>query len=88
MILSSHFKDNWQVRVGGEPTEAQIEQLCRESVVVQRARSLMMYDGTPFRTLTLFWHPEKKIVIKLDEFAGVAVSVLCADKRRMREGAV
>ena len=75
--LSRHFIENWKYRVGGTPDPGEISKLIEESVRVQPCRDLLWADThTRFRQLAIYWIPKKDIIIKVDEFKGVAVTVL------------
>ena len=76
MQLSKHFVENWQRRVGSWPTEALIDQIIAQSVPVQPSRNLREHDGGHFRMLSIYWHPELDLVLKIDDYRGMAVTVL------------
>lgn len=76
MLLSQHFIKNWYERVGGRPTELMIRNIIQASVRVHKGMKLKQLDGTPFNTLSVYWHPDMKLVIQVDRFNDTAVSVL------------
>jgi hypothetical protein len=76
MHLSRHFINNWIDRVGFQPTETAIVDIIRESVRVQKGQKLLKIDGSPFNTLTIYWHPDLKLILLVDRYSNTAVSVL------------
>lgn len=76
MQLSKHFIDNWQKRVGSWPTEACVDQIIAQSVRVQPSKDLHEHDGAHFRMLSIYWHPELDLILKVDDYRGMAVTVL------------
>ena len=85
MRLSKHFIDNWQKRVGKLPTPGLIRDIIADSIRVHKGMKLRLLDGTPFNTLTIFWHPDLKLILMIDLFSDTAVSVL-SDKNRPGTG--
>ncbi len=78
MMLSRHFVENWKLRVGNGtlPQVEAVRDIIRSSVRIQKGRKLARKNGEPFNTLSIFWHPDLKIVVSIDPFNNVAVSVL------------
>ena len=76
MQLSRHFVDNWQKRVGSWPTESFIDRIIAQSVRVQPSKDLREHDGGHFRMLSIYWHPELDLILKVDDYRGMAVTVL------------
>lgn len=76
MQLSQHFIDNWYRRVGSWPTPELILDVVRRSVRVQPTKNLRDHDGSHFRMLSIYWHPDLDVVLKIDEYRDVAVTVL------------
>ncbi len=76
MLLSKHFCENWEARVGNWPTEKMVRSIIKQSVRVQVGRELKDLDGTPFRMLAIYWHPDLDIVVKIDRVKNTAVTVL------------
>ena len=74
--FSKHFIQNWRERVGGEPNKADVTRILSESVRVQKGQLLKKPNGMSWNTLSIYWHPVKNVIIKIDNFAGVAVTVL------------
>lgn len=74
--LSKHFRDNWEERVGICPTPRRVEEIVSESVIVQRGRGMVLKDGSFYNTLSIYWHPDLKIVVTIDPIKRTAVSVL------------
>jgi hypothetical protein len=76
MRLSKHFIENWHERVGNFPKEGMVKSIIQDSIRVQKGIKLMRPDGSPFSTLTLYWHPDLKLILQIDCFNDTAVSVL------------
>jgi len=76
MHLSQHFIENWQCRVGFVPTPDIIGRIVDESVRIQPSKNLRTHDGSHFRMLSIYWHPDLNVILKIDDFRGVAVTVL------------
>ena len=76
MLLSRHFVERWRERVGGDPNVKEVKKIVRESVYLQRCRSYRLADGMIYRTLAIYWHPEKNMVVKIDETIDMAVTVI------------
>lgn len=74
--LTKHFIENWEKRVGGKPTEDQVQKLLRESLIVQSGGSYVKPNGKPHRILRTYWHTELDVIIKVDEFSGNVVTVM------------
>jgi len=94
LVLSRHFRENWEKRVGGDAKLVEVQKALREGVLVQRGRHYRQPDGRPHRTLSIFLY--RGVVYTIDEFKGVAVSVFTdklsnpcfRDELRGREGAL
>ena len=76
MRLSKHFIENWHERVGNYPTEDMIQGILLGCVLVEKGRKLRKMNGEPFNTLTSYWHPDLKLILRLDFFSNTAVTVL------------
>ncbi|MDY6789703.1 MAG: hypothetical protein SWH54_00360 [Thermodesulfobacteriota bacterium] len=74
--LSQHFCENWKKRVGIYPTIEAVHKILKEGVRIQMGRELKHPDGTPFRMLAIYWHPDLDIVVKIDRVKNMAVTVL------------
>jgi hypothetical protein len=82
LILTRHFSQRWQERVGNYPTVEAIANYIRHSVRVQGCEDLTRKDGSPFRMLAIYWHPALDLVIKVDGIRNAAVTVLSMDNWR------
>lgn len=76
LTLTRHFEQRWLERVGNWPTVEAIAHYLAHSVQVQWCEDFIRPDGTPFRMLAIYWHPELDIVMKIDQIERVAVTVL------------
>lgn len=74
--LTKHFIANWEKRVGGTPTVDEVQQLLRESVIVQSCATYQTVKGRPYVVLAIYWHTEKDLILKVDMFTGNVVTVL------------
>lgn len=75
--LGLHFVQRWRERVGGPaPTRDGVQMLIDQSVMIQRGRRYFSGQGRPVDVLALYWHPDQKIVIKVDSVKKMAVTVL------------
>lgn len=76
--LSRHFVERWKERVGSDAKPDTVTKIVRspETVRVQGCRNLQWLNGDMFRQLAIYWNPGWNVVIKVDEFQGVAVTVL------------
>jgi len=72
--LSKHFIMNWNKRVGPTPRSEEIARMIRESVRVQKGRQIFGRTSL-IKTLTIYWHVDKNIVITVDHFKSTVVSV-------------
>jgi hypothetical protein len=76
MELSRHFIENWKVRVGGVPTAGAVKKILYESVRVQKGRDIIQAGGGRFRIPAIYWHPARRLFIKLDSIKNVAITVM------------
>jgi len=79
IYLSKHFVERWQERVGTEPDPRVVTDIIRDphTVIVQRCRNLQMpATGEHYRQAAIYWSPTLDLIIKVDEFRGVAITVL------------
>ena len=78
LTLTRHFIERWRERVGDEPDPEEIEKIIKSkhTVKVQGCRLLFDPKGRPFKQPAIYWHPEKNVVIKIDEVDQVAITVL------------
>lgn len=74
--LSKHFCENWEKRVGNQPTSAGVAAFIRASVKVQQTQDLIDEQGEPVRILSVFWNPDLNLIITVDAVRRTAVSVL------------
>lgn len=77
--LSKHFAERWRERVGTEPDPRAVMDIIRDphTVIVQRCRNLQMpATGEYYRQAAIYWSPALDLIIKVDEFRGVAITVL------------
>lgn len=76
LTFTRHFEDNWVKRVGNWPTRNGVAGIIERSVRIQPCRDLWLPDGTPYRVLAIYWHPELDLIIKVDDYENCAVTVM------------
>ena len=74
--LSKLFIENWERRVGGTPTEASLKEILDQCKRVQSGDDFDLKDGSSFRMLGIYWHPELNLIIRIDETDKTAVTVI------------
>lgn len=92
ITLTRHFIDNWKKRVsnGIAPDIQAVLSLLSGSIRIQKGRRFMLQNGEPYTTLSLYWHPELRIVVSIDPVTLRCVTVATDtmrgedDKRRLR----
>lgn len=72
--LSKHFCNNWNLRVGGSPDLEEIGMILRQAVRVQKGRQITGRFSY-IKTLTIYWHPDRNVIITVDHFRDTVVSV-------------
>ena len=72
--LSKHFVENWYKRVGGAPDMRDIGRILRQAVRVQKGRQITGRFSY-IKTLTIYWHPDRNVIITVDHFTRTVVSV-------------
>lgn len=82
---SDHFKDQWRAEVGQDlPSPEVLGRIVAESVYCQRYRDLFTPRGHRYQVLAVYWHPERDLVLKIDERSSRAVTVLTPKTRERR----
>lgn len=84
--LSEHFIANWRQRVGGRPSIELVRKIMAEGIKLQHCRDLTEADGSSYRILAWYWHPELAVVISVDHISETVVSVLSPACCRRSEG--
>jgi len=87
LALSKHFRYRWREQFGEEPPAPErIERICSESIWLQKGRLLQEPDGTQYKLLSTFWHPERGLVIKIDRLSDPPRAVTVITGRRKGSG--
>lgn len=95
--LSKHFMEKWRERLGTEPDPRAVMDIIRDpgTVIVQRCRNLQMpATGEHYRQAAIYWNAALGMVLKVDEFRGVAITVLVSrnhngnGKRRLEDASI
>jgi hypothetical protein len=75
--LTQHFIDNWRKRIGGEPSPALVKKILAEAVCIQTGTLFLSLQGKEVvNTLSIYWHREQNLIIKIDNYQDRAVSIL------------
>lgn len=76
--LTHHFIERWKLRVsnGVEPDVKAVECVLAESIRIQKGRRAILVNGKEYKALSLYWHPDLKMVVSIDPVTFRAVSVL------------
>lgn len=84
--LSEHFCEQWMCYFNERPTISKILRIITRSKWLQRGRLLFDHEGVPFKQLATYWHPERKVVIKVDWTQNKVVTVITpkTQERRLR----
>lgn len=77
MRLTNHFVDNWKLRVsnGVEPAVEAVMGVMSGAIKIQNGRVFSLANGEKYKTLSLYWNPDLKIVVHVDPETGCAVTV-------------
>ena len=82
---TDHFCDQWRAEIGPDlPSPEDIGRMVAESVYCQQYRDLFTPRGRRYRVLAVYWHPERDLVLKIDEHDNRAVTVLTPLTRERR----
>ena len=76
MVLSEHFYQNWQRRIGGRPTLSMVHRIVAEAVRVQAGMEITTDSGRKIRIPSLYWHPGRRLFISLDTVTDVCITVV------------
>ncbi len=75
IILSKSFVDSYRIRVGKYPTKKELLELIKKSQRVQKAERYKTLDGKNYKSLSIFWNIEKKVVIYVDDLKKIPVAL-------------
>lgn len=88
--LSKHFCQQWQKYFNeAPPTVERVVRIMDQSKWLQRGRLLYEPDGTQYKLLSTYWHPQKMLVIKVDWMEEKIVAIITPEtkgKSRRNEG--
>ena len=74
--FTEHARKRWEERIGGAlPSNQEIEKIIEQSIVLQKFRRAYTLRGRPMVFLSMYWHTEHGIVLKVDA-SGKVVTVL------------
>lgn len=89
--LTRHFVERWETGDGDPsrrvhlPVDIEtVNRILDESIVVQRQKLVYVrHNGTyvPYTVLAAYWHPTMHLLLKVDEYRGMAVTVI--NRRRL-----
>lgn len=84
--MSTHFRERWAERVGKPlPSPGEMAKLLERAVVIQYHQELYTARGERRPAPTLYWHPDKRLIFKVDARRNMLISVLtpaCLEERR------
>lgn len=83
MFLSDCFRRNWRRRIGGDPSQTQVQEAIRKGTPVQRGRRFLDTEGKPQSTLSVYLF--RGVAYTVDEVRKVAVSVYTDRRASARE---
>lgn len=73
--LSKHFRKNWQRRVDNqEPKPVEVDRIIRQAIRVQKGKQAKTWNSI-LKTLSIYWHADRNIIITVDHFKNTVVSV-------------
>lgn len=87
LTLSKHFETRWLEYFGsGPPSPAGIIRIIRQSIILVKGRLLHDEAGYRYKLLSIYWHPERRMVIKIDWLSEppTAVTVITEKSRKWR----
>jgi len=83
--LSKHFCEQWERYFNGKaPTPGQVIRIIGQSIWLQKCCLLYDVDGTQHKQLATYWHPDRKLVIKVDWLENKVVTVITPKTRRRK----
>jgi len=75
--LSKHFSERWCERVKTPvPTDTELAGMINDALLLQRYRDVYTPRGRAIRILALYWMVDDGVIVKIDERAGIAVTVI------------
>jgi len=64
---SAHFDQRWREEIGGTPpSAAELNAMMSECVLLQKYRDVTSKRGRAMKIMALYWHPDRKLVLKVD----------------------
>jgi hypothetical protein len=92
LTLTRHFIDNWMKRVsnGIAPDIQAVASVLSGAIRIQKGRRFVLQNGESYTTLSMFWHPELRIVVSIDPVTSRCVTVATdtmggeRDKQRLK----
>ncbi|MBW1666873.1 MAG: hypothetical protein JRJ66_02240 [Deltaproteobacteria bacterium] len=80
--LSDHFIERWREYFKESPSIYHVLQILKRSKWIQGYRRLFDEQGNPHIQLATYWHPERKVVIKVDWLENKVVTVITPQSRK------
>jgi hypothetical protein len=84
--LSKHFCEQWRRYFNEDPPSPErIMAICNKAIWLQRCnKSLFDNEGVPYKVLSMYWDPERNIVIKVDWDTKKIVTVITPKSKEQR----
>lgn len=70
--MTKHAIEQWRKRIDNDPP-ADVTKLLSECVIMQNCRYLYTPRGRMCKVLALYYHPARRIFLKVDKFCVVTV---------------
>lgn len=72
ILMTKHAIEQWRKRIDDDPPR-DATKLLSECIMVQNRRVLYTARGREYKVLALYWHPWRRIFLKVDKFCVVTV---------------
>ena len=80
--LTRHFREKWLSRFGCQATVAAVREIMETAALAQKGMQMQYTDGTPWKSLAIYIHFDRKVAIMVDEIQRTE------DRGRRTEGGV
>jgi len=65
--LTRHFQEKWLSRFGYRATVNEVSWIMETSALAQKCMEMQYTDGTPWKSLAIYVHFDRKVAIMVDE---------------------
>ncbi|MBN2060728.1 MAG: hypothetical protein JW882_09970 [Deltaproteobacteria bacterium] len=77
LTLTKHFEERWMRHFNsGPPSPMQVLRIISQSKWLHKGQNLFKKNGEPYKLLSEYWHPQRKIIIRVDWDTSEAVTLL------------